>query len=680
MAPTITGQVVTLYTAAIVVNPYETNAAIRVADGSTGAVLSTAVVTVNDVALPYSTADQDNEGPLTLAAGAAVTVKVSVNGATYTASGTSSSTFPSITAPMSGISWSGGIDNMVAWTGALPDNTAEYAVGIETTSGTLVYPSTGYLLTAGATQTSTTVPADTLANGSYDVVVGIVDLLSFPGAGPNSELAFGGFAYASVSVVSGPPPSLSSVAIAPSAVAVSTGKTLQLAAVATFSDGSTQDVTTQATWSSANTSTLTVSSGGLITGVAPGNAAVSAQYDGQTAGLTATVYTLNLSPVPPLSQTVTYQGDYAHSGRITFGASGPSFPPAGHWSVTLGGTLTSYPIIAGGMVFVTTDLSPTGQATGNSLYALDETTGSIVWGPATAAAITGFSAIAYDHGTLFVTGDYGVRSFDAATGTPGWANYQLTAYPLESIPTAVNGILYVNTEDVLFALDEVSGSTLWLTGAAGATSGAPAVSSDGVFTALQCAAYKLDLFSGLVLWHFQTDCSSASGITPAYANNSLYARGISDTTNGPQNRQLNAATGAQQATFLADAIPAFSDTAGFFLSGGTLTASSLSSGSTLWTFTGDGHLISAPLVIDSVVVIASSSGMVYALDTASGAVLWSDTAGGPIAAPDAVSAPPSGIGAGEGYLVVPAGNVVSAWRLIPSAAQSSARRTVRARR
>lgn len=665
VAPTILGQVTTLFTAAIVANPYETSASLRVTDGSSGAVISNAVVTVNDVALTYNTTGQVYEGTLSLTVGAKVNVQVSVNGTTYMASGTSISTFPSISAPMSGISWNGGMDNNVTWSGALPDSTSEYAVGVETTSGTLVYPSTGYLLFVGAGQTSATVPASSLANGSYVVLVGIVDPLTFPGAGPSSELAFGSFVYASFTVVQAPPPGLSSVAISPATVAVSTGKAQQLAAVATFSDGSTQDVTTQATWSSADTSTLTVSTSGLITGVAAGKAAVSAQYGGQTGSTNVTVYALNPSPMPPLSQTVTYQGDYAHSGRVTFGSTAPAFPPTAHWSATLGGTLTSYPVIAGGKVFVTTNLTPTGQVTGNTLYALDEATGSVVWGPVTVAAINRFAAIAYDHGTLFVAGDYGVRSFDAATGTPGWANDQLTTYPVGSLPVAVNGIIYVNTAYALFAVDEVSGSTLWSSGDAATPDGGPAVSPDGVFASLGCAAYKLDLYSGLVLWHFQTDCSGGGGLTPAFANSSIYVRGIVDTTNGPLNRRLDAGTGAQLATFAADASPAFSDTTGFFLSGGTLTARSLSTGSTLWTFTGDGHLISAPFVIDSVVVIASSSGMVYALDTTSGAVLWSDSAGGTVAAPDAVGDPPSGIGAGEGYLVVPAGNVVSAWRLIP---------------
>ena len=54
----------------------------------------------------------------------------------------------------------------------------------------------------------------------------------------------------------------------------------------------------------------------------------------------------------------------------------------------------------------------------------------------------------------------------------------------------------------------------------------------------------------------------------------------------------------------------------------------------LWTFSGDGMLQSAPIVIDNAVVIGSGSGTVYALDAATGAILWSGSAGAAIPAPD----------------------------------------------
>ena len=49
-----------------------------------------------------------------------------------------------------------------------------------------------------------------------------------------------------------------------------------------MSDGTTQDVTSLATWQSSNTSDATVSTSGLVTGVAAGTVVVQATYQNVT--------------------------------------------------------------------------------------------------------------------------------------------------------------------------------------------------------------------------------------------------------------------------------------------------------------------------------------------------------------------------------------------------------------
>jgi uncharacterized protein YjdB len=56
------------------------------------------------------------------------------------------------------------------------------------------------------------------------------------------------------------------------------GASMQFKATATMADGSTQDVTSQSAWSSSNTTVATVSSAGVVTGVAAGSVTVSAIY------------------------------------------------------------------------------------------------------------------------------------------------------------------------------------------------------------------------------------------------------------------------------------------------------------------------------------------------------------------------------------------------------------------
>ena len=64
--------------------------------------------------------------------------------------------------------------------------------------------------------------------------------------------------------------------------AVTVGQTLQLTATANFSNNTTQNVTTTATWQSSNVGVTTVSSGGLATGVAPGSADIRATFQNVT--------------------------------------------------------------------------------------------------------------------------------------------------------------------------------------------------------------------------------------------------------------------------------------------------------------------------------------------------------------------------------------------------------------
>lgn len=85
---------------------------------------------------------------------------------------------------------------------------------------------------------------------------------------------------------------LTSIAIAPAAPSVTVHATLQLAAIGTYSDGTTNDLTALAAWSSASPALATVAAGGLASGLATGTAAVRATFGGVTGSA-------NLTVVPP---------------------------------------------------------------------------------------------------------------------------------------------------------------------------------------------------------------------------------------------------------------------------------------------------------------------------------------------------------------------------------------------
>ncbi len=73
---------------------------------------------------------------------------------------------------------------------------------------------------------------------------------------------------------------LSSIAVTPAQVSVAIGSTLQFAATGTYSDGTNNDVTTSATWSSSNTGVATISntsgSQGLAIAATPGTTTITA--------------------------------------------------------------------------------------------------------------------------------------------------------------------------------------------------------------------------------------------------------------------------------------------------------------------------------------------------------------------------------------------------------------------
>jgi outer membrane protein assembly factor BamB len=58
-----------------------------------------------------------------------------------------------------------------------------------------------------------------------------------------------------------------------------------------------------------------------------------------------------------------------------------------------------------------------------------------------------------------------------------------------------------------------------------------------------------------------------------------------------------------------------------------------------WTFSGDGHLVTAPVVVNNTVFVGSSSGNVYGLDVGTGAQIWMGVSTTPIS-PDSESGGP----------------------------------------
>lgn len=94
-----------------------------------------------------------------------------------------------------------------------------------------------------------------------------------------------------------PPPTLQSISIGPSNTSIIAGRTQQFSATASYSDGSTKDVTSSAAWSSSNQAVATVSNGGLANTLTEGTATITAtlQSIAGNTSLTATPLTVQVS-------------------------------------------------------------------------------------------------------------------------------------------------------------------------------------------------------------------------------------------------------------------------------------------------------------------------------------------------------------------------------------------------
>jgi outer membrane protein assembly factor BamB len=365
--------------------------------------------------------------------------------------------------------------------------------------------------------------------------------------------------------------------------------------------------------------------------------------------------------VPP-DKSVTWQNNPTHDG----------FDPASHlvtplslkWSrdLSASGVMSiSYPLIAQGLVFVTTT---TKNNYGTTLMALDEDTGMTVW----STPISGtyyFANAAYDSGKVFVVNFDGLmKAFDAATGTLLWSVDLPDQYAFTSPPTAANGIVFTGgagSGGTVYAVNQTNGAVLWTMGVENGDHSSPAVILGSVFVSYACPqAYAFNAVTGEQLWHRSSCCEGGGGKTTVVHAAQLYVR---DSYCTPQTNGLvlNANTGTLIRGFNSDRPPAFFGNLALFLQSGTLRGVNAQNGQVLWSFAGDGGLSSAPLVVNHTIYVGSSSGTLYGLNS-SGHQIWSTNVGTGIPGPDEQNATlTTGLGAGDRLLVVPTASVIVAY-------------------
>ena len=145
-----------------------------------------------------------------------------------------------------------------------------------------------------------------------------------------------------------PPPTLMSIAVMPANPSIIPGVSQQFTATGTYSDGSTQNLTGQATWTSSNTGVATINAGGQATGVSAGTTTISAALAGVTGSSTLTVQSALLA----IGTTFLSNGVVNVAYTATLTASGGTMPYT--WSIPSGSLPPGLTLNAGGGVITGT--------------------------------------------------------------------------------------------------------------------------------------------------------------------------------------------------------------------------------------------------------------------------------------------------------------------------------------
>jgi outer membrane protein assembly factor BamB len=369
---------------------------------------------------------------------------------------------------------------------------------------------------------------------------------------------------------------------------------------------------------------------------------------------------VTVGAAPVLPPATAYRMTEAHDG-VLITSTGVQYPPQSvpTWTRNLGAPV-SYPLIANGMVFVAT-ANPDGSY-GNKLYALDAKTGATVWGPIAIAGTYFGSGLTYDSGRVFLLMfDGGVHAFNASNGGALWTA-QLPGYWYDATPNAYGGIVFISGNAGLSAMDETSGTILWTVPSGGTTDWAsPSVSSEGVYVqeGYACNAGAYDPLLGTALWQAKSQCDTPWGYASVIKDGIFFGRvggslNLFDAGTGKFKNQLGSARA-----------PSVTDTAVITVNAGVLSSTRLSDLVQTWTFSGDGHLVTAPVVVNNTVFVGSGSGNVYGLDVGTGSQIWMGVSPAPINtdSENGGPMPPSSPAAGENLLIFVAGTSLVAWQL-----------------
>lgn len=179
--------------------------------------------------------------------------------------------------------------------------------------------------------------------------------------------------------ITGGNPTLTSIQVTPGSPTLAMGSSKQLTATGVFSDGSTQDLTNSAAWSSANTSVATVTGTGFVTATSHGTSSISAT-SGSISGSTTLLVEGNLNSlqITPSNSSL-FQGftqQFTATGSFSDGTS-ENLTNSVKWtsSNTSIATISSSGLVSGNSVGSVTITAVSGSISGSTSLSVAQPSG-----------------------------------------------------------------------------------------------------------------------------------------------------------------------------------------------------------------------------------------------------------------------------------------------------------------
>ena len=250
-------------------------------------------------------------------------------------------------------------------------------------------------LTSTATWTSSTTSVASISSSGAGITFGTPGVATGVAAGSTVIQATSGSISGSTSLTV-TAPTLVSITVTPANPSIAAGQQQQFTATGNYTDGSHQNLTSTATWTSSTPSVATIAAGGMASGVAQGSTtiqATSGSINGSTS-LTVTPPTLVSITVTPTNSSIAagQQQQFTATGNYTDG-SHQSLTSTATWTssatsvatIAAGGLATG--VAAGSTVIQATSGSISGSTTLQIQHSV-----ALSWTASTSQGIAGYNA------------------------------------------------------------------------------------------------------------------------------------------------------------------------------------------------------------------------------------------------------------------------------------------------